>query len=160
MPNHPKVETDVAGIEPFPPSRHYEDGVEEIRVSYFTANQFVLTPSPLRLTTRNFYFPAEHLRFWSLCPVVQIWCWFSKEQSLSVQSPRGLMTIIYCLRYETPPTWRAGSPYLYPPGAGWPSYTPRHWVPPTTRRVTVEVFEPASTLQLCKHLRSGFVKGR
>jgi hypothetical protein len=23
----------------------------------------------------------------------------------------------------------ARSPYLYPPGAGWPSYTPRHWVP-------------------------------
>jgi hypothetical protein len=22
-----------------------------------------------------------------------------------------------------------GSPYLYPPGTGWPSYTPRHWVP-------------------------------
>jgi hypothetical protein len=21
------------------------------------------------------------------------------------------------------------SPYLYPPGTGWPSYTPRHWVP-------------------------------
>jgi hypothetical protein len=39
--------------------------------------------------------------------------------------------------------------YLYPPGTGWPSYTPRHWVlfpsPPTTRRATVEVFEPAST---------------
>jgi hypothetical protein len=25
---------------------------------------------------------------------------------------------------ETPPTWRARSPYLYPPGTGWPSYTP------------------------------------
>jgi hypothetical protein len=30
---------------------------------------------------------------------------------------------------ETPPTWRARSPYLYPPGTGWPSYTPGHWVP-------------------------------
>jgi hypothetical protein len=27
---------------------------------------------------------------------------------------------------ETPPTWRPGSPYLYPPGTGWPSYTPGH----------------------------------
>jgi hypothetical protein len=30
---------------------------------------------------------------------------------------------------------------VYPPGTGWPSYTPRHWVPfqshPTTRRATV-----------------------
>jgi hypothetical protein len=42
-----------------------------------------------------------------------------------------------------------GRPYLYPPGRGWPSYIPRHRVPfsspPTTRRATVEVFEPAST---------------
>jgi hypothetical protein len=27
------------------------------------------------------------------------------------------------------PTWRERSPYLYPPGTGWPSYNPRHWVP-------------------------------
>jgi hypothetical protein len=59
------------------------------------------------------------------------------------------MIIFYCLRFETPPTWRARSPYLYPPGKRWPSYTPRHWVPfsspPTTCRATVEVFEPDST---------------
>jgi hypothetical protein len=30
---------------------------------------------------------------------------------------------------ETPPTWRARSLYLYPPGTGWPNYTPGHWVP-------------------------------
>jgi hypothetical protein len=29
---------------------------------------------------------------------------------------------------ETPPTWRARSLYLYPPGTGWPSYTPGRWV--------------------------------
>jgi hypothetical protein len=45
-----------------------------------------------------------------------------------VLSPAGLVTIFYCLRFETPPTWRARSPYSYPPGTGWPSYTPRHWV--------------------------------
>jgi hypothetical protein len=59
------------------------------------------------------------------------------------------MTTFYCLRFETPPAWRTRSPYLYPPGTGWPSYTPRHWIPfpsPfTTRRTTVEVFEPGST---------------
>jgi hypothetical protein len=27
------------------------------------------------------------------------------------------MTTIYCLRFGTPPTWRARSPYLYPPGS-------------------------------------------
>jgi hypothetical protein len=50
---------------------------------------------------------------------------------------------------ETPPTWRARSPYLYPPETGWPRYTPGHWVPfpspLTTRRATVVVFYPAST---------------
>jgi hypothetical protein len=56
---------------------------------------------------------------------------------------------ILLLRFETPPTWRTRSPYLYPTATGWPSYTPRHSVhfssPPTTRSGTVEVFEPAST---------------
>jgi hypothetical protein len=41
------------------------------------------------------------------------------------------------------PNLEPRSPYLYPPGTGWPSCTPRHWVPfpsPfTTHRVTVEV---------------------
>jgi hypothetical protein len=41
------------------------------------------------------------------------------------------------------PTLEPRSPYLYPPGTGWSSYTPRHWVlfpsPFTTRRATVEV---------------------
>jgi hypothetical protein len=59
------------------------------------------------------------------------------------------MTAFYGLRFEAPPTWRARSPYLYPPGTGCPSYTTRHWVPfpspPTTRRATVEVFDRAST---------------
>jgi hypothetical protein len=36
------------------------------------------------------------------------------------------MTIFYCLRFETPPTWRAGLLYLYPPGARWPCYTPKY----------------------------------
>jgi hypothetical protein len=68
------------------------------------------------------------------------------------------MFIFYCLRFESLPTWRVRSPYLYPPGTEWPSYSPRHWVsfssPPTTRRVTVEVFEPAYTREeLSSHSR-------
>jgi hypothetical protein len=34
------------------------------------------------------------------------------------------MITYYCLRFETPPTWRPRSPYLYPTGTGWPCYTP------------------------------------
>jgi hypothetical protein len=34
----------------------------------------------------------------------------------------------FTVSFETPPTWRARSPYLYPSETGWPSYTPGHWV--------------------------------
>jgi hypothetical protein len=58
------------------------------------------------------------------------YCWSSPAQSFLGPSPAGLVIIFYCrLKFETPPTWRARSPYLYPPRTGWPSYTPRHWVP-------------------------------
>jgi hypothetical protein len=33
-----------------------------------------------------------------------------------------IYNIFYCLRF------RSRSLYLYPPGTGWPGYTPRHWV--------------------------------
>jgi hypothetical protein len=56
------------------------------------------------------------------------------------QNPKPYFTV----SSETPPTWKARFLYLYPPGTGWPSYTPGHWVPFrssfTTRRVMVEVF--------------------
>jgi hypothetical protein len=72
-----------------------------------------------------------------------------------------VMTTFYCLRFETPPTWRARSPYLYPTGTTWPGYTPRHWVPfsspSTTRRATVEVFDRASTGKTL-HLRSNMTR--
>jgi hypothetical protein len=55
-------------------------------------------------------------------------CWSSPARPVSGPSPAGLMTTFYCLRFETPSIWRAMSPYLYPPGAGWPGNTPRHWV--------------------------------
>jgi hypothetical protein len=45
--------------------------------------------------------------------VVYNCCWPSSSQSSSDQSHAGLMTIFYCLRFETPPT--------YPPGTGWSS---------------------------------------
>jgi hypothetical protein len=46
-----------------------------------------------------------------------------------------------------PPNLEGQVPYLYPPGRGWPCYTPRHCVPflspPAIRR---EILETASTL--------------
>jgi hypothetical protein len=93
---------------------------------------------------------------WQEESVVYSCCWFSPAQSLLGLSPVGLVTIFYCLRFETPATWRTRSPYLYPPGTGWPSYTPTHWVPisspPTTRRATVEVSEYRSPSQTVRVL--------
>jgi hypothetical protein len=50
------------------------------------------------------------------------------EQSLLGRSPPELMTIFCCLIWDSP-TWRARSPYLYPPLTRRRSYTSRHWVP-------------------------------
>jgi hypothetical protein len=91
------------------------------------------------------------------------WC---EAPSLTRRQVRNLLTIIsgpcqsshswvrvpqnswpyFTVSYETPPTWRSRSLYLYPPGTGWPSYTPGHWVPFCHLLwLTGEVLEPAST---------------
>jgi hypothetical protein len=78
--------------------------------------------------------------------VVYNCCWSSPAQSFSGPSSAGLIIIFYCLRFETLPTWRVRSPYLYPPGTGWPCYIPRHWVPfasaPATHRTIVRNSNP------------------
>jgi hypothetical protein len=75
-------------------------------------------------------------------------CWPSPARSSSCPSPAGL-AMFYCLSFDTPLTWRTRSLYVYPLEIGWPPFTPRHWVPFSspfkTRRVTLKVFEPAST---------------
>jgi hypothetical protein len=79
-----------------------------------------LGDKPLETHGQNFYFPTEHLR-----SVVYNCCWASPAQSFSGPSPTGLMTIFYCLRFETSATWRVRSLYFYLPGTGWSSYTPQ-----------------------------------
>jgi hypothetical protein len=103
-----------------PPSststRLSSDSESQSQLSYdsrFTTNQFVLAPSLLYRKDGS---------------VVYNCCWSSPAQLSSGPCPAGLMTIFYCLKFETPPTWRARSSYLYPPGTGWPSYTPKHWI--------------------------------
>jgi hypothetical protein len=58
--------------------------------------------------------------------------WALPEHSLLGRSPAELLS------HLRPPTWRARSMYLYPPGTGWPSYTPGNCLPflspLTTRR--------------------------
>jgi hypothetical protein len=48
----------------------------------------------------------------------------SSALSFSSPSPVRLMTIFYSLRFQTPPTWRAKSPYLYPQEHGCPVLPP------------------------------------
>jgi hypothetical protein len=123
----------------------------------FIADQFVLATSPLRPKIIILIFQLNTCGIGRyVAPlwredgsVVYCCCWSSPAQSFSGPIPAGLMTTFYCVTFETPPTWRARSPYLYPPGTGWPGYTSSHWdpfsSPPTTRRATVEVFESVST---------------
>jgi hypothetical protein len=122
----------------------------------FTANQFILATSPLRTMTRIFIFQLNPCGYspsvtssltkgWVCC--LQLLLGLASAVLLG-PSPTGLNHILLS-DLRLPPTWRARSPYLHPPGTGWPDYTPRHWVPflspPTTRRATVEIFDPAST---------------
>jgi hypothetical protein len=114
-------------------------------------SQYVLASSThLGLTTR-FLLLSDSCGFVHVGAVSDVYncCWSSPAQSFSGLSPAGLVTLFYCLRFKTSSTRRAWSPYLYPPGTGWPSSTPRHRVPfsspPTTRRARVEVFQAAST---------------
>jgi hypothetical protein len=124
---------------------------------WFTANQFILVTSPLRPTSRIFIFqpntccysPYETFsltRGW-VCRL-QLLLGLASAVILRSKS-RGTDDNILLPQIPDSPTWRATSQYLYPPGTGWPGYTPRHWVPfsspPTTRRATVEVFDPAIT---------------
>jgi hypothetical protein len=93
---------------------------------------------------------------WPLCwedgSVVYNCCLPLPAPSFLGPSPIGLMAVFYCFKFETPPTWRARSSYLYPPGTGWPSYTHGCWVhfalPPITYRAAVEISEPSFT-QAC-----------
>jgi hypothetical protein len=62
-------------------------------------------------------------------PEVYNCCWSSPMQSFSGKVPAVLSTVFYCLSFESPPTWRARYPYLYPPSTRWPSIPPDTGLP-------------------------------
>jgi hypothetical protein len=72
---------------------------------------------------------VERPLWWEKESVVYNCCWPSPAQSFSGPSPAGLITIFYCLRFETPPSGVPG-PRIYisheqggpvvPPGTGFP----------------------------------------
>jgi hypothetical protein len=121
-------------------------------------------PASLSLCQAPIWGPRPHFCYCQTVPGLLTWGAYSDERTdlpftiaagpphrshSRVPVPSRLMTIFYCLRFETLSTWRARSPYLYLPGTGCPSYIPRYWVPfsspPTPHRATVEVLKPAST---------------
>jgi hypothetical protein len=101
----------------------------------FTANQFISAPSPLTLKT-SIYFPTEHLRLYSLCNILS-----DERMDLSFTIAAGLASavilesesretrdhILLSQNWDSP-NLEGQSPSLYPPGRGWPGYTPRQWV--------------------------------
>jgi hypothetical protein len=76
---------------------------------------------------RVYYFIAPSLTRGRICNLPYNCFWALPEQSLLGRSPAELRPY-FTVSSETPPTWKARFPYLYPPGTRWPSYTLRHWV--------------------------------
>jgi hypothetical protein len=120
-------------IVPF--SGHLHQSKSELLYNWrFTANQFILATSPSRLTTSNFIFQLNTCGYSPYVTSSLMRGWVCRlqlllvlpAQSFSDPSPMGLMTTFYCLRFEIPPTWKARSLYLHPPGTGWSSYTLRY----------------------------------
>jgi hypothetical protein len=118
--------------------------------SIFVARTHLRPETRLLLLSHGYEFlHVVRCLWWEDRCVVHNYCWSSPAQSFLGPNPARFMTMFYCLRFETPPWRRGRSSYFCPPRTRWPSYNPRHWVQfsslPTTRRATVEVFEPTST---------------
>jgi hypothetical protein len=87
-----------------------------------------LDDKPLENTTKIVIFQLNTCDYNSHVTSSLIRGWVCRLQLLLVLASavilgpetRGLMTTFYCLRFETPPIWSVRSPYLYPPGTGWP----------------------------------------
>jgi hypothetical protein len=123
----------------------------------FTANHLVLVPSPLRPTTSTFfqlntcdyspYVTSSMTRGW-VCHL-QLLLVLASAVILGSES-RGTRDHILLSQIRHSPNLEGQVPVLISPRNRVPNYTPRHWLPflspPTTRRATVEVFEPASTM--------------
>jgi hypothetical protein len=108
-----------------------------------TANQFFLATSPLRPTTRIFIFQL-HACGYSLDVTssltrrlvcrLQLLLGLASAVILRSES-RGTNDHVYCLRFQTPPTWRTRFLYLYPQDQGGPVIPP-----PTFLSLHIEYF--------------------
>jgi hypothetical protein len=74
-----------------------------------------------------------------------------QEQSLVDPSPAELRPYL-TVSFETPSTWRARSPNLYPPVTGWSSIPPGNiWTSEDRLSRTVRMFVPSDRSATCKY---------
>jgi hypothetical protein len=127
----------------------------------FTAKRFVLVTRPLRLTTSNYifqlntcgyspYVTTSLTRGWVRC--LQLLLVLASAVILRSES-RGNHDHILLSQIPDSPNLEGQVPvFISRRNRVAQLYTPRHWVPfsspPSTRTVTVEVFDPASTQDL------------
>jgi hypothetical protein len=89
-----------------------------------SVGQSVLVSTPIWGLWPDFYYCPTIAGFYMGRPL------WREDGSVFYNVQCTIYNTFYCLRFETPPTWRTRSLYLYPPGTGWPGYTPRHLITP------------------------------
>jgi hypothetical protein len=127
--------------------------------SYFTTGSLPPISSSWRQVPRDprqaIIFTTEPLRSYSLCNILPdekmrpsfTTATDPRQRSHSLNRvPRNSWTYFTVSDSRLPQTWGSRPRIYIPPGAGWPSYTPRNRIPfsspPTTRRATVEYSNP------------------
>lgn len=68
----------------------------------------------------------------------------------AIGAKTGLVTVFYCLKFETLPKWRARALYLYFCGIAQPSAISRHWV---KNSINSSQFELAISRLVAEHLK-------
>jgi hypothetical protein len=118
-----------------------EPEIESRGQSYFTTGGL----PPIILCRREAPWesrPVISFANWTLAVIVFMWhplwredisivyncCWSRQRSHSQVRVPRNSWPHFTFSDSRLLPTWRTRSPYLYPPGTGWPGYTPRHWL--------------------------------
>jgi hypothetical protein len=96
--------------------------------SFGTLDQSLSCSSSFVWQLRRSAFNASSLTRKRVCNFLYNCFWALPEQSHLSRSPTELTAISYCLIWDSP-NLEGQVPYLYPPGTGWSSYTPGHWVP-------------------------------
>jgi hypothetical protein len=93
-----------------------------------TRDQFFFLLEIFFRQLRVCYFVAPFLTRGRVCNLLYSCFWTLPEKSTLGSKSRRTHGHILLFHLRLPPTWRARFQNIYPPGTGWPSYTPGHWV--------------------------------